>query len=178
MGQITQEALSPGGAAEQRPAQARFRVRVTGAAPSRGRKGGSSLALHCMLQALSCAHCLLSPRMDTLGGGHHVSRARAWRSGRCQRQERDADLTASQPQSRTAPGPHRKSEAAPSTAFLVSEKDHQSAAQATAGWELIAEQRSGQGTAGVQSCLEKYCLPNARAKTPAHQTHTPQTPIH
>lgn len=126
-----------------------------------------------MLQALSCAHCLLCPRMDTLGGGHHVSRARAWGSGRCQRQESDADLTASQPQSRTAPGPIGSQRPRPAQPSSFLRKTIKAQHRPLPGRGLITKQRSGQGTAGLRSCLEKYCLPNARAKTPARQPPPP-----
>ena len=80
----------------------------------------------CTLKVISHAHCLLWPlRMDTLGPGH-------WGSGPCQGQERDADLPASPGQSTTVLRHHRKSGAAPSMAFLISEKDHQSKAKAVA----------------------------------------------
>lgn len=138
--QVTKQALSSGGVVKQRPAEASFRVRLRSKgdmshplARKRERKQPCP-----RLRALSCAHRQLGPLRTTLfGEGRDVSKARAWGPGLHRRPERDADLTASQVRSQVPRaqhrGSHRKSEATPGTAFLISEKDHQREAAAPGG---------------------------------------------
>lgn len=58
------------------PFRVRLHSKVTRATPSHGRK--REAALHCMLQELSCAHCILWPlRMDHSRGRESASSARA-----------------------------------------------------------------------------------------------------